>query len=82
MERCTLNAARVFRFPQNPGTLREGTNADVAVFQLLEGDFELVESSAYTGTPEKRIGHRKLVPVATVKDGRLYGSASIPVVRT
>ena len=28
----------------------------------------------------KRAGARKLVPVATVKGGRIYGSASIPVV--
>jgi len=41
----------------------------------------MMESYAYTGTPEKRIAHRKLMPVATVKAGKLYGSASIPVVR-
>ena len=28
---------------------------------------------------QRRIGHRKLSPVATVKSGRLYGAASIPV---
>ena len=50
-------------------------------FQILEGDFELTESYTGTGAPETRIGHRKLVPVATVKAGKLYGSASIPVVR-
>jgi dihydroorotase len=81
IERATVNAAQAFRFPHNPGTLREGATADVAVFQLLEGDFEMSESFAYTGPPEKRTVHRKLVPVATVKAGRLYGSASIPVVR-
>jgi predicted amidohydrolase len=81
IDRATVQPARTFRFPHNPGTLREGAEADVAVFQLAEGDFDFVESYAYTGTPEKRIGHRKLVPVATVKAGKLYGSASIPVVR-
>ena len=54
---------------------------EIATFQVLEGEFEMMESYAYTGTPEKRIAHRKLLPVATVKAGRLYGSASIPVVR-
>ena len=81
IERATVNPARTFRFPHNPGTLRVGAEADVAVFELREGDFEMTESDSSTGPPEKRIAHRKLVPVATVKAGRLYGSASIPVVR-
>ena len=51
-----------------------GSEADVAVFSLEEGDFELVDAQG-----ETRIGHRKLVPLATVKAGKIYGSASIPV---
>jgi hypothetical protein len=51
----------------------------VSVFRILEGDFELVASGG-DGSLEKRIVHRKIVPVATVKSGRLYGTASIPVV--
>jgi dihydroorotase len=81
IERATINPAKTFKFPHSPGTLRVGAEADVAVFQMQEGDFEMMESYAYTGTPEKRIARRKLVPVATVKAGKLYGSASIPVVR-
>jgi dihydroorotase len=84
IERATINPAQTFRFPHQPGTLKVGAEADVAVFELREGDFEFSESfigQAGSGVPEKRIGHRKLVPVATVKAGRLYGSASIPVVR-
>jgi dihydroorotase len=75
IERATSNPAAVFRFPHQPGTLREGAAADVAVFQIAEGDFELVDALR-----ARRLGHRKLVPVATVKGGKLYGSASIPVV--
>jgi hypothetical protein len=37
-------------------------------------------ASSREGPLEKRIVHRKILPVATVKDGRLYGTASIPVV--
>lgn len=81
IERATTGPAKTFRFPHNPGTLREGAVADVAVFQILEGDFEMMESYSSAGPPEKRIAHRKLVPMATVKAGKLYGSASIPVVR-
>jgi dihydroorotase len=75
IERATVNPARTFRFPHNPGTLRVGAEADVAVFQILEGDFEMTESTADTGAPETRIAHRKLLPIATVKAGKLYGSA-------
>ncbi|HTM52190.1 MAG TPA: amidohydrolase/deacetylase family metallohydrolase [Bryobacteraceae bacterium] len=81
IERATINPARTFRFPNKPGTLQPGAEADVAVFQVLEGDFDLTESFAGTGAPETRVAHRKLLPVATVKAGRLYGSASIPVTR-
>lgn len=81
IERATLNPARTLRFPHNPGTLRVGTEADVAVFTLAEGDFEMTESTAAGRQPETRVGHRKLIPQATVKGGNLYGSASIPVVR-
>jgi dihydroorotase len=76
IERATTNAANTFGFPRGLGTLKEGAEADVAVFSLQEGRFELVDSVG-----EKRVGTRKLVPVATVKTGRIYGSASIPVVR-
>ena len=72
--RATTNAANTFGFPDGLGTLREGSIADVAVFSLEEGNFELVDARG-----ETRIGNRKLVPVATVKAGRIYGSASIPV---
>jgi len=76
IERATTNAANTFGFPKGLGTLREGAEADVAVFSLAEGDFEFVDS-----LDQKRIGHRKLIPVATVKAGKIYGSASIPVVK-
>jgi dihydroorotase len=76
---ATINPARAFRFPNQPGTLRVGSEADVAVFQILEGDFEMLASSL-EGPLEKRIVHRKILPVATVRGGHLYGTASIPVV--
>ena len=75
IERATANPARTFGFPKGLGTLREGAEADIAVLSLAEGDFDFVDSLGVT-----RIGHRKLVPAATVKAGRIYGSASIPVV--
>ena len=41
--------------------------ADVAVWSLAEGDFEFIDALG-----AKRSGHRKLLPVATVKAGRIY----------
>ncbi|PYV16424.1 MAG: amidohydrolase/deacetylase family metallohydrolase [Acidobacteria bacterium] len=76
IERSATNPARTFAFPSGLGTLRAGAEADVAVLSVMEGNFDLTDAQG-----ETRVGHRKLVPVATVKSGRLYGSASIPVVR-
>jgi len=72
IERAATNPANVFGFPSGLGTLREGAEADVAVWMLSEGYYEFVDS-----LDSKRIGHRKLMPLATVKSGRLYGSSSI-----
>jgi len=71
IERAATNPANVFGFPSGLGTLREGAEADVAVWTLSEGDFEFVDS-----LDVKRVGHRKLLPLATVKSGKLYGSSS------
>ena len=75
VERAATNPASTFGFPKGLGTLREGAEADVAVFSLNQGRFEFLDSLG-----QKRVGTQKLVPVATVKAGKIYGSASIPVV--
>jgi dihydroorotase len=75
IERATANPAAVFGFANGLGTLRPGAEADAAVFSLTEGNFEFTDSLG-----AKRKGRQKLVPVATVKGGKIYGSASIPVV--
>lgn len=76
IERATSNPAAVFGFSNGLGTLRPGSEADAALFSLAEGNFEFVDSVG-----AKRTGHQKLQPAATVKGGRIYGSASIPVVQ-
>jgi len=73
--RATVNPASAFGALRGLGTLREGSEGDVAVFRLVEGDFVLTDSVKQT-----RVVQRRLMPVATVKAGRIYGSASIPVV--
>jgi dihydroorotase len=74
IERATINPANTFAFTKGLGTLREGAEADVAVFDLAEGHFAFLDAEG-----ERRLGHLKLIPVATVIAGRIYGSASIPV---
>jgi dihydroorotase len=72
--RVTTHPAKTFGFAEGLGTLKEGAEADVSVFSLQEGDFMFADSMGH-----HRIGHQKLSPVATIKSGRLYGAATIPV---
>jgi len=64
---ATSTPAEIFSFPEPLGTLREGAAADVAIFELAEGHFELTDSGGAT-----RSAARKLVPVTTVKGGVVY----------
>ncbi|MEZ5355208.1 MAG: amidohydrolase/deacetylase family metallohydrolase [Bryobacteraceae bacterium] len=73
--RATVNPARTFGALNGFGSLREGSVGDIAVFRMIEGDFELSDSLR-----QRRVVHRRLMPVATIKAGRLYGAAAIPVV--
>jgi predicted amidohydrolase len=47
-------------------SLKPGSTADVAVFDLVDGDFSLVDSQG-----EIRKARQKLVPVLTLKRGRI-----------
>jgi dihydroorotase len=69
---ATTNAARSFGFPQKFGTLIEGSEADVAVFELREGSFDFADCVG-----QKRVGQLRLFPVATVKSGEIYGGPSL-----
>ena len=62
---ATANAARVIPAFQGLGTLRKGAPADVAVFELRQGDFEFVDN-----VDAKRIGHQKLVASAVIAGGK------------
>ncbi|MEZ5401009.1 MAG: amidohydrolase/deacetylase family metallohydrolase [Bryobacteraceae bacterium] len=75
LTRATVNPARTFGALSGFGTLREGSTGDIAVFRMLEGDFELSDSLR-----QRRVVHQRLLPVAAIKAGRLYGASAIPVV--
>jgi len=63
--RVTTNAAHAIPEYKSYGTLRTGAVADVAVFELREGDVEFADN--YKG---QRTGHRRLVPYAVVMGGK------------
>jgi dihydroorotase len=66
IERATINSARAFDFGAEIGTLKPGAEADVAVLDLREGAFTFTDSDGKT-----RAGRHKLVPVVTVRAGKV-----------
>src|SRR6185295_5826511 len=74
IRRATSNPAKAFASPSGQGSLKERANADVAVFELREAPWDMVDSMG-----EKRPGKWRLKPMATVKGGRPYGNSVIPV---
>jgi dihydroorotase len=67
IERTTINAARAMNFGVEIGTLKPGAEADVAIFELRSGEFGLVDSEGQT-----RVARQKLVPAATVRNGKVF----------
>jgi len=62
---ATVNASHAFPVFRSAGTLKVGSRADVAVLELREGTFEFVDNFG-----NKRMGHQKLFPSATVLAGK------------
>ncbi len=62
---ATVYAASAIPVFKDLGTLRPGAPADVAVFDLMQGDFEFVDNAN-----TKRTGHQKLVPHAVIAGGK------------
>ncbi|MFQ6041110.1 MAG: amidohydrolase/deacetylase family metallohydrolase [Candidatus Poribacteria bacterium] len=69
--KVTTIPARVMGIENEIGTLRVGAYGDVAVFDLQEGDFEFTDVLKVT-----MIGHKKLVPVKTIKGKNIYTPSS------
>ena len=74
VRRATANPAKALGFPFGTGSLKEGSTADVAIFELREAPWQMVDSLG-----EKRPGKWRLKPVATIKGGWPYGNSVIPV---
>lgn len=66
IEKATFNAAKSIHRETELGHLRIGSVADVAVFEVLTGEFEFFDAH---DTPF--IGNQKLNPVFTIREGKL-----------
>ena len=68
MARATIEPAKVIGRVPGLGTLQVGAPADIAVFELVDGPVEFVDTRRNT-----KSGNRKLVPVMTVRGGVPFG---------
>lgn len=62
---ATLNPSRVFPFLRDEGTLNEGAQADIAILELREGNFDFLDN--YENV---RAGTQRLFPSDTILAGR------------
>jgi dihydroorotase len=65
--KVTSVPADVILMPGKIGTLAPGAWGDAVLFELREGEFQLVDSHG-----QVRVGRQKLVPVTVVKGGKVY----------
>src|ERR1700676_3866757 len=64
--RATAAPAKILRYEGTVGTLKPGANADIAVLELRDGNFELKDSEGTTVTAKRR-----LIAQLTLRDGRV-----------
>jgi dihydroorotase len=71
--RATSEPGRVIGKVPGLGTLAVGAPADLAIFDLVDGPVDFVDTRN-----NRRAGTRKLVPLLTVRAGRPYGRPPLP----
>lgn len=67
VRRSTAAPARIMGCAGSVGTLRPGANADVSVFELRDGHFDLRDAEGVVVRAKRR-----LLPTLTLKDGRIF----------
>jgi dihydroorotase len=67
VRRATATPAKILGYEGTVGTLKPGANADIAVFELRDGNFPLRDSDGNTINTKRR-----LVAQLTIKDGRVW----------
>lgn len=70
VEASTATPARIFDYGPELGSLEVGRTADVAVFEVLEGDYTFMDATGNT-----RPGSMRLTPWVTLRGGEPYGMA-------
>ena len=66
IEKATFSAAKAIQREEQLGHLKVGTVADVAVFEVLDGEFEFFDTH---GT--QFIGNKKLKAALTIREGKI-----------
>ena len=69
----TINPARALGIEDEAGSLAVGREADISVLDLMEGRWELTDATGVS-----RTGSRALVPVVTIKGGRVIEPGEPP----
>jgi len=64
--RATTAPAKILGYEGTVGTLKPGANADISLFELRDGRFDLTDSEGSTITAKRR-----LLNQVTIKDGRV-----------
>ncbi|MBM3263358.1 MAG: amidohydrolase/deacetylase family metallohydrolase [candidate division Zixibacteria bacterium] len=72
VRQTTINAARAIGRDDTLGALIPGAVADIAVFELKEGEFVFTDSHG-----QQEMGNRKIEPVLTVRAGTVYHPADL-----
>jgi dihydroorotase len=67
IERVTANPARALALTDRAGSLRVGLPADITVFRVEAGEFDLADCHT-----QKRKADRKIVPIMAFKDGQRF----------
>jgi dihydroorotase len=67
IELVTIRPARIFDYGSPIGTLKPGSEADVSIFEVRDGNFEFVDSAR-----EKRSGRKMLINNAAIRRGQLF----------
>ena len=67
IRRSTSNPAKIMGYEGTVGTLKPGANADIAVWELRDGNHHLIDSDGDT-----IVAKRRLLAQMTIKDGRVW----------
>jgi dihydroorotase len=67
IRRSTANPAKIMGYEGTVGTLKPGANADIALWELRDGNFDLIDSDG-----DKIVAKRRLLAHMTIKDGRVW----------